>query len=983
MLKATNLTFFVLKYGSMRKRDLLKKRKRKKKTLREIRKDNKTILKCDRHLYSEQSPEDDNLPPESDTVETNETVAEVHTELETENITTQNGIIDTTISSNGTASNADDSSIIEELEEADTHIESVETPIDNHNKKFFKPKAKKEKVKNIDQPKSKPLAIFFASLLTLIVIAGAIVGLFGGKLAWDMLKTKPTLNIEDLKSPNSSLILDKDGNVIMELGLYLRENIEYDDMPNCLVDAFLAIEDSRFFSHFGFDIPRFSMAIIENLKARDFSQGGSTITMQLIKNAYFQVDRAEDSTLADRDGLAGVRRKLQEIVLSIELNYKVSKKDTLALFVNKINFGNNIRGVEKAAQYYFNKHASELNLSESAFLAGIINSPNNYNPYNELHKHDPNYIYLNSEIEYLENATARRNEVLDLMVHHGYISLEEAELAKSIKMEDLLSGFGDEWNQTSDYYQSYIDATIDEVIETTGEDPYTVPMVIHTNMDPYMQKLVYDIQNDNTDIVFRLDTMQSAISIMNNQTGALIAIGGGHGQTESRMFNRATSAYIQPGSTVKPILEYALAFEHLGWATSHTITDQPIWLYNSNHLIQNAGGQAYTGDMLLTEAVARSLNTPAIQTLQAVIDEIGEEECVKYLNSIGFECDLEDFDLQFAIGGNRMVTTPVNLGAAHAVLMNEGYYIKPHTVDYIKYYDGRDNFVADTKGNQVLSKGAAYLAAYLEEYNVSGPYFNYMQILRSDYPVYAKTGTTDWGDSGLEYGIPRGGAKDSWLVAQTSDFTTTIWIGFDRADVGTYFTYYDDVYNAKGRIGRLVLDELESHLQYELHEIEQPDDVVSITHVRGLFPYAYPDRGTPVTGLILEKYAELVDADSIPRETKQGKLSGMGGEVQDDGNYTIHWYGFGSAGDGKMDISATNMFGKTEHAIGRCYYPRFNYINPSEYHARILVDGREVTKIKSSMPSYSGHLSSFSPGKSVQVCGWTSYGESEQCETIR
>ena len=925
----------------MRKRDLLKKRRRnKKKTLRQIRKENHQHLKAEKHTF----------------IKKDETVIKE------------------------TKKSAQDHKLFDTLKTKTKQYENVAmnkiTAIKGEHQK-----KKEEKVLSV-RPKSGKLTLVLASIMTVIFALCFICGIVCLKFAYDMLKDKPELDLEKLQSPNSSLILDADGNVVMELGLYLRENIEYEDMPNCLIDAFLSIEDSRFFSHFGFDIPRFSMAIIENLKAGDFSQGGSTITMQLIKNTYFQVDNAEDSTLADRDGLAGIRRKLQEIVLSIELNFKISKKETLALFINKINFGNNIRGVEKAAQYYFGKSASELNLSESAFLAGIINSPNNYNPYNELYKNDENYIYLSSDIEYLQNATERRNEVLDLMVYHGYINETEAELAKSIKMEDLLAGFGDEWSQTNEYYQSYIDAVIEEVIDETGEDPYNVPMIIHTNMDPYMQELVYNIQNGNTDIEFRLDSMQSAISIMNNQNGALIAIGGGRGQTESRMFNRATSSYIQPGSTIKPIFEYALAFEYLGWATSHTITDQPIWLYNSSHLIRNAGGQGYTGDMLLTEAVARSLNTPAIQTLQAVIDEIGEEKCVEYLQSIGFDCELEDFDLQFAIGGNRMVTTPVNLGAAHAVLMNGGYYIKPHTINYIEYYDGREDYVADTEGNRVLSEGAAYLSAYLEEYNVDGPFFNYMQILRSDYPVYAKTGTTDWGDSGLEYGIPRGAAKDSWLVSQTSQYTTTIWMGFDRADVGTYFTTYDDNYNAKGRIGRLILDELVNHFEYEPTAVERPDEVVEITHIRGLYPYAYPDRGTPVTGLILEQYANLVSADSIPRETKQGRLAGMGGSMEDSGDYTVYWYGFGTSEDGKMDISATNMYGQTEHAVGRCYYPRYNFIGASQYYARIIVDGNEVSSISSSSPTYYGHVD-YSPGQSVEVCGWTSLGESEMCETIR
>ena len=260
--------------------------------------------------------------------------------------------------------------------------------------------------------------------------------IFAGKL----LEDKPEFSKEKLQSEDSSVIYDANGDEIVELGLYLRENIDYEQMPDTLIDAFLSIEDSRYFEHFGFDIPRFTKAIIENLKSGGFGQGGSTITMQLVKNSYFQVDADGESTMAATSGMSGVKRKMQEIVLAIEANSQVSKKEIIALYINKINYGNNIRGVQKAAQYYFGKDADELNLVECAFLAGIINAPNNYNPYNELYKYDDSYIYLNSKITYLENAQIRTAEVLDLMAYHGYITKEEAELAKTIKIEDLLSG---------------------------------------------------------------------------------------------------------------------------------------------------------------------------------------------------------------------------------------------------------------------------------------------------------------------------------------------------------------------------------------------------------------------------------------------------------------------------------------------------------------------------------------------------------------
>ena len=828
------------------------------------------------------------------------------------------------------------------------------------------------------RPKSMLITKIAAALVWLGVFAGIAACVFALLMSKDMLKDKPELDIAKLQSPDSTTIYDSEGNIIIELGLYLRENIEYDEMPTSLIDAFLAIEDSRFYSHFGFDIPRFTQAAITNIKSGDFSQGGSTITMQLIKNSYFQVDAGSDSTIADREGSSGIKRKLQEIVLAIELNQCESKEEVFALFLNKVNFGNKIRGVEKASQYYFGKSARDLSLPESAFLAGIINSPNNFNPYNDLSKNLGVNQYLDPDMEYLENAQTRKNQVLDLMVLHGYITEEEATLAKTVRMEDLLSGLSEKWSEKSEYYQSYIDAVIEEATKKTGLDPYTTSMKIYSNMDQHMQRFVYDIQNGNTDIYFRKPESQNAIVLMNNQNGALIALGGGRDQTEARMFNRATSAYIQPGSTIKPVLEYALAFEWLGWATSYTITDRPIYLYNGHNLVVNANGQPYYGDMLVTEAIARSLNTPAVQALMAVVKERSEEEVVDYMKQIGFDVEYEDFDLQFAIGGNRLVVTPVQLAGAHGMLINKGKYVEPHTINYIEFADG-SKYIADTEGKQVLSPGAAYLAAYCEEYNVSGPFYNYMQILRSDYPVFAKTGTTDWGKAGLSYGIPQGAAKDAWLVCQTSNYTVTIWIGFDQVGEGHYFTLTDDRLNTKGQIGRMMLDELYDYYQHEPVMVERPDDIVEITHIKGVYPYCYPTAGTPVTGLIKEEFAVLTDLSKVPREEKKGVLAGMGVSFGDGDDLNIVWQGFGGGGGGDtVDISATNIYGETTHATGRSYFNRYIFINPSTYYADIYVNGNLHHSISSGSPTYTAsvHVDS---GSTVTVCGYTSSSSEQKC----
>ena len=809
------------------------------------------------------------------------------------------------------------------------------------------PKVPVKKVKKGNaRPKTKTSIKVLATITTIIAALGIIACIGALVFAGKLLEDKPAFDRSKLESEDSSIIYDVNGDEIVELGLYLRENIEYDDLPNCLIDAFLSIEDSRYFEHFGFDIPRFTKAILANLKSGNFGQGGSTMTMQLVKNSYFQVDADGDSTMAASSGMSGVKRKMQEIVLAIEANSQVSKKDILALYVNKINYGNNIRGVQKAAQYYFGKDANELGLVESAFLAGIINAPNNYNPYNELYKNDDSYIYLNSKITYLENAQERTAEVLDLMAYHGYITEEEAKLAKTVNIEDLLAGVAKKFNNYSQYYQDYIDAVIEEATEITGKDPYTTSMRIYTSMEPYMQRVLYDIENENTDLKYTNDLEQSALVVLNNQTGELIALGGGRNQEEqARQFNRATSSYLQPGSSIKPVIEYALAFDRLGWSTAHTITDQPYYLYGGNVLVANAGSQGYTGDMLITEAIARSLNTPAVQTLAAVIDEIGEDGVKDYLRSIGITKNLDTFDLQWAIGGNTCLVTPVQLAGAHAVFMNNGYYVKPHTIKKIVFSDDSE-YIADTTGTQVISSAAAYMIATCEEYNVSGPFLNNMQILKRDYPVYAKTGTTDWSTSGAQYGIPTGAPKDMWLMCQNSNYTITIWLGFDKAEVGSYFTSAEDLANLKGKIGRYILDELDENMDGNTSGVTRPDDVSDVTIVKGAYPYCEPSGGyETVTGLIktsalketpLTTVSEVL-ANLPVKENASGGLS-VTSYRGSEGQIGVNFYSGGYyCSGGSQNISATNVYGKTTSATGRCYFPHYKTSGSSYAYGEVTL----------------------------------------------
>src|SRR5690554_1309951 len=284
-------------------------------------------------------------------------------------------------------------------------------------KTFKKPVFKKP---NYKKPKRKLTPGFFVTILSIIVSAIIVIGLAGSAVAalivTDILEGTPTLNVDDFVNPDSTKIYDSEGEIIADIGMHMRENITYEQMPQSLVDAFVSVEDSRFFIHNGFDLPRFAKALLTNLQKGTFAEGGSTFTMQLVKDTYF----VNEDALAPRT----LDRKFQEIALALELENELSKKRILELYVNNVNYGApNSLGIQTAAQYYFGKDVEELNLSESAFLAGVINAFNLNNPY-----------------RFLDNGTKRRNVVLDLMLRHGYITTQEHQQAKDIKLEDLLVG---------------------------------------------------------------------------------------------------------------------------------------------------------------------------------------------------------------------------------------------------------------------------------------------------------------------------------------------------------------------------------------------------------------------------------------------------------------------------------------------------------------------------------------------------------------
>lgn len=772
-----------------------------------------------------------------------------------------------------------------------------------------------------------------------------------------MLSDKPELNVTDFISQETSHIYDAHGNVISEVGDFLRDNITYDQIPDCVLDAFLATEDARFFSHAGVDIPRFTKIVIDYVRSGSTFSGGSTFTMQLVRNTYFSIEDGENAAERERT----LRYKVQQTVLALELEKYLGKKDIMQLYINKLNFGKHIRGLQKASLYYFGKDCYQLNTGEAALLAGIINLPNLYNPY-----------------AYLEYSTTRRNDVLDLMVRHGYLTQEECDLAKAVKVEDMLVGEG-YISDVNSKYQAYVDVVINEAIELTGADPSRVGMEIYTALEPEIQNEIESIEDGSSGISFPNSDMQTGIVSMNNRNGEIVGIGGGRWYSGIRVFNRATMLFKQPGSSIKPVLSYGLAFEYLGYSLDEILIDKPTTFPGESRIISNASGY-YQGDVTIKDAVAYSLNTPAIQTLERVEDTIGQDAIVDYLQSMGFShVNHETYDGQFAIGASAFEISPAELAGAHGALINLGVYHKPHTITKIVTTKG-ETITPDTQERRVLSSGSAYLADQLMENNVSGGYNNYMNVLEREYPVYAKTGTTDWGKDGLSYGIPEGASKDSWMAASTSIYTNAVWLGWDQAQEGAYFPMEMIMLNIPGRINQRLLDVEERVSPELLGGVSEPDDVEEIVYVYGTYPHVQGEES--LTNLVRSQVSST-GLSNMPTVSASDAASSKSALPQITAKLTgaaviIRWNTSPAPCSGGRDISLHDYWHDVS-MYGTCIVDNtWLYSGNYTYYADIYANDQYVTTVSSSNGLYLGTP----PGLigEIKVCGYvmTSGGTSDQ-----
>lgn len=646
---------------------------------------------------------------------------------------------------------------------------------------------------------------------------------------------------DGLSTITNSRVFDDQGEMVYEFGYELREDVTYEQLPQSVIDAFLSIEDSRFFEHNGFDLPRFMAAAITNLRSGSFAQGGSTLTMQMIDNAF---TKNQEQKLAKEKGslskLDQIKLKIQEIYLALVSEQTLSKDDIMEYYVNRIWFGSggNTRGIQKAAKYYFNKSVEDLNLGEAAFLAGSINAPYINNPLNNL---------TDSDIDHLAAATERRNTTLQLMLDHGYITEEEYNLAKNTDLAFQL-----DYHETisENPYESYISQAIQEVIDLTGQDPAIIPMDIYTAMNSSAQAELDKIMNGQI-IEFPNYAFDVGTAIVRNNSGEIVAVGPGRSyHSDAADAKQDNSINLrQPGSLMKPLLGYSSAFDILGWSTVHIVEDKADDYWNAGFDLANSDG-VYDGKISLEYALGVSKNTPAAATMVELVKTTGTDYWIDFMEKLGYDQDVCDkFSPQYVIGGADMFASPVQMASAYSMLANGGTRINAHRIRRIIRRSDNEEIKGDDTSYEIVSEQAAWLMSQILRKVVTGGYYNFNNYLDNpNYVVYGKSGTSDWSTDGLQWGIPQGNYKDNWSCGYTSEYTIVTWSGYPTkyAQQGWYMTQSVLYQATPFHLNRYMLDFLAPDGNY--HALEEPGGISP--YKNGYIKTEFLSRGDESSGSV-------------------------------------------------------------------------------------------------------------------------------------
>lgn len=523
------------------------------------------------------------------------------------------------------------------------------------------------------------------------------------------------LNEDILSSPYISVqVYDKENKPLKEDNEINRNFAKIDELSADTKNAFISIEDKSFYSHHGVNYKRIAKAMVNNIKSRSLKEGASTITQQLVKNTQLTSEKTFE-------------RKIKEVALAQKIEAKYSKDEILQNYLNIIYFGNNCYGIENAANYYFSKHAKELNLEESAMLAGLIKSPAKYSP-----------------IRNKENCINRRNLVLSEMYKDEVISTEDYNKAKNSPINLSIN------NERKNKLNSYSQASIDEAEMILGLPARQIALKGYK---------IYTYQNHD-----KQEALENAINSQNLETdSAGIVINNSNHSIEAYVGDsifKILDAKRQPGSCIKPILVYAPALNEDIIYPCSQILDEKTSI--SNYTPKNVGN-VYRGYVSAREALSKSINIPAVK----VLSYLGIDKGKAYAENMGITFDEKDDNYTLALGGMTYGVNLQQLAGAYSTFANNGYYAAPKFVSFITDKNNRLVYINKPKAQQVLREDCAYLITDMLRTCATSGTAKKLASLNMD--IASKTGTV--GKSNSKENL------DAWNISYTKEQTCGIWIG--------------------------------------------------------------------------------------------------------------------------------------------------------------------------------------------------------------
>lgn len=672
----------------------------------------------------------------------------------------------------------------------------------------------------------------------LLAVLGYLFIIFGGRFVIDE---------KALILPVASKVVLEDGTIIGKIYSENREYVTLQQIPDHVENAFITLEDKRFYDHAGVSFISVARAVYRDIISMSKEEGASTITQQLAKNLFLTNDKSW-------------MRKTKEVMASIYLERNLSKQQILELYLNEVYFGHGIHGVGTAANYFFGKNVDELTVDEGAMLAGMIKAPNTYSPYKDI-----------------ELAKARRNVALAQLEKEGYLSTEQLiELqAKSIKVIEQKENREPWMDDYFDYVIYELNQVYDLNIETLKRGGYT----IQVHMDPALQEIAYKKIQDDDYFKASNDDVNTGFVLMDEETGALKVLIAGRDFQYGKDHNMLRTRK-QPGSVLKPLAVYAPALDTEKFTPYSMLKDQD--LDYDGYRVRNADG-IFAGEIALYHALVYSKNTSAVW----VLNEIGIPLSKTYLNELGME--IEDDGLAIALGGLTYGVTPIQLVEGYRTFIHGGQWIPSTSIQQITDRNGETIALRERDNKRVFQPQTAWNMVRMLEKTVQEGTAKAGEFQKA---LAGKTGTT-------EHPTVEGKAKDVWFAGFTAEYVTVSWIGYESANDSNYLTAGS---SEPTRLTKAILtdiDKLQAQqesfvLPKNVKELEEPIELPEITDLTARLKFG----GYTIIQAQLEWTAAPDNRViyQIYRKEESGSHTYLG-EVQGKGEYTLNGFELITAGE--------------------------------------------------------------------------------------